>query len=188
MKEKEEYYLNAIISGDRTGLEEIYAQFFPRITHLITKNGGSRDDAQDVFQDAILILYEKVRKDDFKLSSNFYTLLHGICRNILGNRLQKSSFKEVTLPDDLKYTTGDDIEQDIFILEESQLFWDSFKLLGDDCQKLMTLFFDRVKMKEIMKMMGFGSESYAKKRKFQCKEKLIGFIKQDARFNELKNK
>lgn len=187
MKDKEQYYLNAITSGNRAGLEEIYSQFFPRIAHLITKNGGSTDDAQDIFQDGILLLYEKAKSPDFQLTSNFYTLLHGICRNILGNRLQKKSSQEVTLPDDLKYTTGESIEDDLFTLEENQLFWDSFQKLGQDCQKLLTLFFEKVKMKEITKLMDFGSESYAKKRKFQCKEKLINFIKKDARFRELKN-
>jgi RNA polymerase sigma factor (sigma-70 family) len=161
--------------------------FLPRIRKLITLNGGSEADAQDIFQSAILTIYEKAQAKDFQLTSKFYTLLYGICRNLWGNRLQKKSFKEVTLLDDVKYSSEENIEVDIEKTEEQELFWDAFQHLGEDCQKLLRLFFDKEKMEKIAKMMGYGSVSYAKKRKFQCKEKLIEWIKKDDRFNELRN-
>ena len=71
--------------------------------------------------------------------------------------------------------------------EEQEVFWEAFQKLGADCQKLLRLFFDKEKMEKIAKMMGYGSVSYAKKRKFQCKEKLVDWVKKDHRFNELKN-
>lgn len=187
MTNKEQNYLNAIQTADRKGIEQIYADFLPRIVKLITTKGGSHDDAEDVFQEAILIMYEKANAANFSLTSNFYTMLHGICRNLWGNRLQKKSFGEVTIPEDLKYTTGESIEEDIQQAEEKQVFWDAFQKLGEDCRKLLSLFFEKIKMEEIMKIMGFGSIGYTKKRKFQCKEKLIDWIKKDARYEELNN-
>ena len=70
--------------------------------------------------------------------------------------------------------------------EENKIFWDAFEQLGQDCQKLMRLFFDKVRMEKIAELMGFGSVSYAKKRKFQCKERLVNLVKEDLRFQELK--
>ncbi len=186
MTQKEQNYLKAIQTADRKGIEQIYSDFLPRIIKLITSNGGSHDDAEDVFQQAMMVMYEKSKAPDFSLTSNFYTMLHGICRNLWGNRLQKKSFGEVTLPDDLKYTTGESVEADIQEAEEKQVFWEAFQYLGEDCRKLLSLFFEKVKMEEIMKIMGFGSIGYTKKRKFQCKEKLIDRIKNDARYEELK--
>jgi len=186
MNQNEDEHIQAIKSGDSKGLRQIYEMFLPRIRKLITSNGGSKADAQDVFQSAILTIYEKAQHAEFTLTSKFYTLLYGICRNLWGNRLQKKSFKEVTLLEDVKYTSEDNVEFDIEKTEEQELFWTSFKKLGEDCQKLLRLFFDKEKMEKIAKMMGYGSVSYAKKRKFQCKEKLVDLVKKDIRYKELK--
>ncbi len=188
MSNANEEYIKAIVNGDNPGLQRIYEDFLPRIRYLVTTNGGREADAQDVFQNAIILIYEKAKKPDFKLSSGFYTLLHGICRNLWGNRLQKKSFKEVTIPEQLKYSSEDDVQADIEQLEEQNVFWESFRQLGADCQKLLRLFFDKEKMDKITQLMGFGSVSYTKKRKFQCKEKLVELVKSDARFEELKTK
>jgi len=179
--------IRAIVQGDSKGLRKIYKEFLPRVRRLIVQNGGREEDAQDVFQSAILIVFEKASKRDFQLTSSFYTLLYGICRNIWGNRLQKKSFKEVTLPEDIKYKSDQNIEKDLERVEEQDLFWFAFKQLGEDCQKLLTLFFDKEKMESIAQVMGYTSVSYAKKRKFQCKEKLVKLVKADQRFEELKS-
>lgn len=185
MYQNDDEFIKAIISGDSNGLRRIYDLFLPRIRHLVASNGGSEEDAQDIFQSAILTIYEKAQASDFRLTSQFYTLLYGVCRNLWGNRLQKKSFKEVTLTEEVKYSSEENIEIDIEKTEEQEVFWDAFRKLGEDCQKLLRLFFDKEKMEKIADMMGYSSVSYAKKRKFQCKEKLIEWIKKDDRFKEL---
>lgn len=187
-KPSDQIFIDSINSGNSEGLQQIYRLFLPRITSFITRNGGNADDAKDVFQDAILIIYEKAKKDDFKLTSGFYTLLYGVCRNVWGNRLQKKSRQTVTLVDDHKYTNYvvDGLNELIEKEEEAKLFWSAFQKLGEDCQRLLRLFFDKVKMSEIVKIMGFSSESYAKKRKFVCKERLVKLVRADARFAELR--
>ena len=67
MYQKEEEFIQAIKTGDSSGLRQIYEMFLPRIQNLVTSNGGSKDDAKDVFQSAILTIYEKVQKENFKL-------------------------------------------------------------------------------------------------------------------------
>lgn len=178
-------YLSIIRSGNAAGLRTIYKDFLPRIARHIMNKGGSYDDAKDVFQDAIIVLYEKTQQPDFELTSRFYTFLFGICRNIWGNRLQKKSRTEVTIPEDAKYKSDTDTEALIYKAEENRLFWDAFKKLGEDCQRLMQLFFEKTKMEEITSVMGYGSVNYTKKRKFVCKEKLVRFVKEDERFEEL---
>jgi len=60
--------------------------------------------------------------------------------------------------------------------------------LGPDCQQLLQLFFAKVKMAAVAERMGYASEGYAKKRKYQCKEQLIKHVKADARYAELSKK
>lgn len=182
MTDQDLQYVHAIRSGHRDGLKQIYTDFLPRITSLITRNGGSKDDAYDVFQDAMVVLFEKCRTDSFTLSSGFYTLLYGICRNLWGNRLQKRSRTEVTLEDDYKFNQTEDLSKLIQEEEKRSIFWNAFNKLGEDCQKLMLLFFDKTSMDEIARIMNYASEGYAKKRKFQCKEHLLQIVKADATF------
>lgn len=185
MSTSDKDFLAIIRSGDPVGLRALYKEYLPRIARHIMNKGGSYDDAKDVFQDAIIVLYEKMQKPEFRLTSGFYTFLFGVCRNIWGNRLQKKSRTEVTIPEDAKYKSDTDTEALIYKAEENRLFWDAFKKLGEDCQKLMRLFFEKTKMEDITSIMGYGSVSYAKKRKFVCKEKLVRFVKDDQRFEEL---
>ena len=185
---EENLYIKAIRNNDPKVLRALYKEFLPRIAHFIRKNGGNVEEAQDVFQSALIVIFEKVQDRNFKLTSGFYTLLYGVCRNLWGNQLQKKSRTEVTLSEDYKYTVEPGISQLIEQQEQQVVFWDAFKQLGQDCQQLMQLFFAKVKMVEIVEKMGLSSVSYAKKRKFQCKERLVKMVKADDRYIELTHK
>jgi RNA polymerase sigma factor (sigma-70 family) len=184
MAKTDQEYLSAISSGDTAGLRQIYREFLPRIVGLITRNGGTHDDAKDVFQDALVVLFEKCREERFELKSAFSTLLYGVCRNLWGNRLQKKSRTEVTIPDNPKFSSDDDLESAILEEEKNRILWDAFQQIGADCQRLLELFFEKKSMAEIAEAMGFGSVGYAKKRKFQCKESLLDKAKADPRYAE----
>jgi hypothetical protein len=58
--------------------------------------------------------------------------------------------------------------------------------LGDDCRRLLQLYFEKITMEQIAVEMGYASDNYARRRKFQCKERLEEFIKADPAYRELK--
>lgn len=178
-------HIHAIVRNEESGLRRIYERYLPRIRELVRGRGGSEADAQDVFQDALMILYEKARQPDFQLSSSFYSLLYGICYRLWSNRLKKTSRKEVTLSDDITYTSQHDIEDFMEADERHKLLFRALEQLGHDCRRLLELFFQGLSMKDIQLQMGFSGEAYAKKRKFQCKEKLVEMVKRDPVFAEL---
>jgi RNA polymerase sigma factor (sigma-70 family) len=182
MTQQEAEYITAIRLGDKDGLRNIYRSFLPGIIGLITRNGGTKDDAMDIFQDALVIIFEKCRTENFALTSTFNTLLHGVCRNLWGNRLQKKSRSETSIPEEYALASGEDFREEMQQEEKRSIFWKAFKKLGEDCQRLMLMFFEKRTMGEIAVAMDFASEGYAKKRKFQCKEHLIRIVKEDARY------
>jgi hypothetical protein len=100
--------------------------------------------------------------------------------------LRKKRNSVVTFSEDWEYT--DDTELEAIIQEEERyrLFRAKFRLLSDQCRKLLSLFFQKVPMKEIVSRLQMSSISYAKKRKFQCKEKLIALIRDDQQYQSLK--
>ncbi len=179
---KEDSLIHAIRTGDPVGLKEVYRKYLPGIQTLVTRNGGTRDDAFDIFQDALMVLFEKVRDERFQLTSSFYTLLYGICRNLWGNKLQKRSRSETDLPEQWQISSGEEWQELIVREEMRSIFWSAFQKLGEDCRALLQLFFEKVSMEEIARIMGYAGEGYAKKRKFQCKEHLIRLVREDHRY------
>ncbi len=156
--------------------------------HLVESNSGTADDAHDVFQEGLVVLYQKVKEPDFTLSSQFLTYFYAICRNIWSNRLRKKSGREVSLK---KEAEDQLVADDLPILEHTEQFFlyrKMFLRLGEDCQKVLRLFLRKVDMATITVQMGYSSINYTKKRKFKCKEKLVRLIKADPVFQELTEK
>lgn len=172
-------YLVALKAGDRVILQQIYAEFSPAIIQLVTNNGGSRDDARDVFQSALVVLYERIRKGEVFLDSSFGNLLQSICQKIWSFRKRSdSTLKAPVSPDDL----SDDYEEDINKEEKNQLFRKHLKLLGNKCQMLLAFFFAGHDMDIICEQMGYEGIDQTIKHKESCKNKLVAHIKGDPQF------
>ncbi len=180
-------YLSAILSGDRLALEQLYREQFPIIRNLLREYGGSEADAKDIFQDAVLVMYKKAQQPDFQLTSQFSTFFYSVCRNLwLSRRSKKSATSEVTISEDAKYTADETSpEAELLQVERDNLFWRAFRQLGEDCQKLLELFFQKLPMETIAVQMGFGSEGYARRRKLQCKDRLVELVKSNPAYREL---
>ena len=180
-------YVKAILHGERDGVQHLYSDQLPVIRRLIANSGGSETDAQDIFQDAVLIVYRKARQPGFQLTSQFSTFFYSICRNLwLNRRTKKSAAAEVTFSEDVKYIEEpvlSDAEQ--LQAERGVLFWKAFQKLGADCQRLLELFFQKIPMETIAAKMGYGSEAYARRRKMQCKQRLTTLVKSDPAYREL---
>lgn len=178
-------YIQGIRNGDRKIVAEIWKDIFPAVRKWVREGGGNEDDAKDIFQDAMMLVYDKAAQPDFQLSSKFSTFFLGISRNLLGNLFQKKYFRHITISDDDKYM-GEPL--DFEEIERRNLFDKAKALQGADCMKLMELYFQKKTMAEIAVIMSFKSEQYAKLRKFQCKERLEALVKQQPGFKELFNK
>lgn len=183
----DEDILQGIKTQDRSVVNYVYRELFPTIKYLITTNSGSEIDAEDVFQDALVIIFKKVREDDLILTSSFKTYLYSVCRNLWLQRLDRRAFGSEFLELENLNELQDTIQFEFADTEDEKykLFQQHFLRLGEDCQKVLKLFLQKVPLKEIADLMGFKSEKYAKTRKFMCKEKLKQQILNDPRFKKL---
>jgi RNA polymerase sigma factor (sigma-70 family) len=180
-------YIAAILNNEPQVLKEMYQQFFPMIQKLITDHGGTPEDARDMFQEGVMVIFEKAKEPSFQLRSKFSTYLYGVCRFLWFNRRQKKSFQEVTIPEDATSIKDDFAEIDFEARERRSIYEKAFLQLQEDCQKLLQLFFQKVSMDQIAEAMGYGSVGYARRRKFQCKEKLVALVKAQPGYSELAN-
>lgn len=184
-KKDKQNWLAILSSSNSVGISLLYQEFLPSIVNLVTTNNGTDEEAMDVFQEAIIVVYKKSKEDDFVLSSSFFTYLYAVSKNIWLKRLTKKGKPTVTFSELPELMDEDDFNNTILEEERYRLFRSKFRNLSDNCRQLLSLFFKKTPMKEIVDLMGFGSVQYAKKRKFQCKQNLVKLVKSDPNFKDL---
>ncbi len=182
----DEAIIHGLMKRDSGIIRYIYKEYYPTIKFLITTNSGTETDAEDVFQDALVVLYRKIARENLVLTSSFKTFLYSICRNLWLQRLDRRVFSNEFLELEDLGESHDNLfseppEDD---QEKYRLFQQHFLGLSEDCQKVLRLFLNKISLKEIAEIMGFKTEKYAKTRKFMCKEKLKNSIINDPSFKK----
>lgn len=190
MQRVKHYSDDAIIEGillkDNDVLHFIYKTFYSQIEFFVKGNGGTESDAQDLFQDASIIIYSKAKNGSLKLSSSFKSYLFTVCKLLWLKQLRKRRQLKINVEfDDESVNIEENIAENKIISDRYKLYQQYFQELGEDCQKVMQLFFEKIPLKEIANKMGYKSEKYAKKRKYKCKEMLLNKIKNDPNFKNL---
>jgi RNA polymerase sigma factor (sigma-70 family) len=163
----------------------LYREYFPLAKSIVEKNSGSYEDAEDVFQDGIIVLYQKILSEPLILNCSLKTFFFSICRNIWMQRLDRKW--RLLYQDDLVSESVEDydaipIEINEEKLEKTRLYQVHFLSLPSDCQKILRMFLSKVSLKEISEFMGFKDVHYAKTRKYLCKNMLRKKILKDPRY------
>ena len=164
----------------------IHQLAFPAVLRLIEANRGLRQDAEDLFQEALIVIYLRHKEGNLTLNCRLSTFIYAICRNMWMERIRRDA-RQVQLEEsqmeivDLSPGILETIEAN----EKNRILSRCLSQLKDDCQKLLRLFFADLSMKDIAREMNYSSERYARKRKFSCKERLVALVKKDRRYQEL---
>src|SRR5438105_3491460 len=74
--------------------QKLYA-YFPVIKKLVLKNNGTKQDAEDIYQEALIILMRKSREANFMLTCSVNTYLYSVCRFLWNDRLKARNKKMV---------------------------------------------------------------------------------------------
>lgn len=175
--------LQGIVDARSKVLEYLYAEYIPMIKTFILNNSGNINDAEDVFQDTMIIVFKKIQNGNLKLTSSFKTYFYAICKKLW---LQRLPLLQRIVDKDQSEESWNDIlgHEEYKSFEEEKLFQDHFRRLDLDCQKVLASFFERRPYSEIANELKFKS-SYIKKLKFNCKEKLYQSIINDPIYLEL---
>jgi DNA-directed RNA polymerase specialized sigma24 family protein len=159
----------------------LYLEAFPAVARHISKMGGRFEEAKDVFQDALVIYYEKTRAAKMELKQGEKAYLFGIARH-LWNKRYKENRKEVSL-DQLDGGLGENSGLADSRYEEVS----SVRLLGllskagERCMRLLSAFYyENLDMETLAKRFGFSGARSAAAQKFKCLEKVKETVKQRA--------
>ncbi len=185
-KSEECKILEGIIAGEEAVIKAFYKKNQPYIRRYILQNSGNEEDVEDVFQDALVFIYQKLKTDSLELHCSLRTYFYAVCKNIWRNRLRKN--KKLVITEEIHLTSEDmsiSVIEEITHKERQHLYRKYFMRLNDSCKEVLTLVFDGKSMKEIGKLTGY-SEGYTRKKKFECKRSLIEMIEKDPLYQELK--
>lgn len=141
------------------------------VEKYVIDNSGSSDDAKDVFQDAMFLLFKKVQDVNFQLTSKLSTFLYGIGRNLWLKKLTK---KKVDLKDYAEEIKVDELEEEDHLkLERTKLMKQCIEKLGEPCKTIIVQFyFFKSSMQEIAELLNYTNANNAKNQKYKCFKRL----------------
>jgi RNA polymerase sigma factor (sigma-70 family) len=163
-----------ILNNSENALKRLYTAYFPMILQLIINNNGDEDDAKDIYQEAIIVLYNKVKAGNFELSSKLKTYIYSICRRLWLKRLSQLNRYGGDIRDFEEYSPVED-EQDENDEKSIQFnkMESALQQLGEPCKTIMEDFYIHNKsMQDICERFGYTNADNAKTQKYKCLQRL----------------
>ncbi len=174
--------LDRIRRGDEDALVTLYRQSLRSVTALVTRNSGTDRDADEVLQEALVVLWERVRQKRYRHTARIETFLYATARNLWLRRLARMRRESPREIDPEESISEDPSPLDMLIEEEeSAMIGDALRKLGEPCRTLLVLFYwEEASMEEIASRLGFANPETAKSKKYQCKKALQEMLKRRA--------
>ena len=167
---KEQALLKGLAADDRIAIETIYKAHYSMVQSLVISNSGTSDDARDVFQEAIIVLYEKAKSGSFELHAQLKTYIYAVSRRLWLKKLslnQRFSGDLANAPETI--ATEDDIEMYEHRTRDFELMERALQHLGEPCKELLESYYLRKKnMSEIAREFGYTNADNAKNQKYKC--------------------
>ncbi len=172
MKElsREKKLLEGLARNEYQDVEVIYRENFGLVQTFILQNNGSFDDARDVFQEAMVVLYEKSKDPEFTLTCQIKTYLYSICRRLWLKRLHQQNrfFATVDGFEDV-VPVEEELEQKEKLDTDFDMMETAMRSLGEPCKSLLEAFYiNKKSMVDIAEDFGYTNADNAKNQKYKC--------------------
>ncbi|HEX2898524.1 MAG TPA: sigma-70 family RNA polymerase sigma factor [Bacteroidia bacterium] len=160
-----------LLQGLRSGRQEafkcLYQQHYPMVRYLVVQNSGSTEEADDVFQDGLLVLIHKLRGGDFQLTASLKTYLYAVCRNLWLKRLKdKGRTKLIDFENPVDVADEAPEESNEPVLKSLR---ECLEAIGDSCRKILERYYYlKMSMEEIAADLGYTNADNVKNQKYKC--------------------
>lgn len=172
MKDNSKIIIECIRTGkNNEALKYLYKDPLRKIRKFILNNSGTLDDADDVFQDAVVVLFHYVQTGKYKEEYDLDGFLFRVAKNSWIDLARKK--RKVIKDDFIGYDLSDETDKLEDLIKEEQLnaFHTLFNKLEENCKKILSyVIFDKKSMKEISILMGMKDEKVAKNQHYRCKK------------------
>ncbi len=170
--------LEKIRDGGEDALVEIYRKCRKPVMAYVLRNNGRAEDAEDLLQEALVVLWERVRTDRYEHAAKIETFIVATVRNMWLRRLsrmrrERRGGTDTESVPDLTPSVLETMIED----EESGLVRDALETLGDPCRSLLLLYYwEELPMQDIADRLGFANADTVKSKKYQCKKALESLL------------
>ena len=137
------------------------------------EEGGDKQVARDVFQSALIILLERIKSDEFRLTCSVGTYLHSVAVNIWRNLRRKLAERVIHI----EILDIDDTSREAIYFEEIPGDYEKvasiLEQMGDPCKSLLeNFYFNQLSWDAIAEKMGYANAASARNQKYKCLEKI----------------
>jgi len=174
--------LNGISENNSVVVQYIYDRYFQSIRKFIEKFGGGKDDALDVFQEGIIVIYEQVIEAKIKPINNFRTYFFSICKFKWFNMIRDGKFDEFTNVEMEEILPALEYQQSLDNLNSAlekerrvKIYFNGFMELSNTCRMMIRYIAHGWVIEDIADEMGF-SVTYTYRKRQQCLDKLVKLV------------
>jgi len=168
---KDSEILAKIEEGEEAALDYLYKKYYRMMTKIVISNSGTEQEAKDVYQDALIVFWQKAASGNLVLTSKISTYMYSICLNLWRKELDRKKRTTNEQKDSPQFM---DFERE----ERHKIINECIGELGDTCRKVLTFFyFDGMSMSDIAQRLGFANTDTAKTKKYKCKKRLDNLVR-----------
>ena len=153
----------------------LYRTQFRLTSAYIKQNSGTEEDAEDIFQELVLVFIDILKKDKFRGESSVSTFLYALTRNIWLNELNRRGRSKIR--DEIfekgKDKTDLDVSHLIADRETKMQLMKVVEKLGETCKKiLLAFYFENLAIREILQNLNYENEQVVRNKKYKCLKQL----------------
>ena len=168
--QQENELLRGLAANDRGVIEAIYRDNYPMIQAFILNNSGNSDEARDIFQEAMIVLYEKATTEGFELNCQLRTFIYSVCRRLWLKRLQQlQRYSNLVENVEDSVPVDEDMEQHEKHNASFGMMEMAMSKIGEPCKSLLDAYYIQKKnMQEIAAEFGYTNADNSKTQKYKC--------------------
>lgn len=166
----ERLLLQGLATSEKKAVETIYRENYNMVQSLIINNNGSSDDAKDIFQETLIVLYEKVRSGSFELNCQIKTFVYSVARRLWLKRLQQmSKYSSPVEGMENVVAVEEELEEHEKRNDEFEMMEKAITSLGEPCKSLLEAYYlQKQNMQVIAANFGYTNADNAKNQKYKC--------------------
>ena len=169
-----------------SAVRRLYENYFEGVVAQVCLKGGNREDGADIFQEAVLVLIEKVKTGQFRGESSIKTFLSAIARNLWLHELRTRSRRNNR---EVIYMNGEEKNEEpvhsFFNESSAKALTTVLSHVGDICKKILTgFYYEEKSMKDLLSEFNYENEQVLRNRKSKCMKKLKELLATDAALSE----
>lgn len=166
----DELLIEGIKLDRNDALEVLYKKYYTSVQHLVIANNGTEQDAKDIYQETIIIVYEKFRYGNTILSCSLKTFIYSIARNLWLKKLNGVQKKSISIDENESFL---DLSDDMSQAQNNEHLYSqieqAMETLGEPCRSLIEDFYLKgLNISGITEKYAYNNSDTAKTQKYKC--------------------